>query len=80
VTPQQSKLLAYLKEYIGNNGHSPSYEEMKAHLQLKSKSGPHRILSALKHQGKVLWWPHRARAIELLGEHKVACPHCGGAL
>jgi len=66
MTPQQSKLFEYLERYIKGHGYCPSYQEMNSHMGLHSKSGIHRLVSALEERGYIKRLPHRARAIEII--------------
>lgn len=56
----------FISEQTGKNGISPSFDEMKDALELKSKSGIHRLVSALEERGYIRRLPHRARALEVL--------------
>ncbi|NBB70529.1 MAG: transcriptional repressor LexA [Alphaproteobacteria bacterium] len=66
LTPRQHELLRFIHAYVARNGVSPSFEEMRDSLNLKSKSGIHRLISALEERGYIRRLAHRARAIELL--------------
>ena len=66
LTKKQVEVLDYIKEYIKNNKISPSYDEIRNKLELKSKSGIHRIISALEEREFIRRLPNRARAIELI--------------
>ncbi len=66
LTIKQLKLLDYLIKSIKNNKVSPSYEEMKAALSLNSKSGIHRLVSALEERGFIKRLHNKARAIKIL--------------
>ncbi len=66
LTQQQAKLLSYLKERISETGIAPSFEEMMAHMDLKSKSGIHRILTALQERGRIYRPFNRARNVEII--------------
>ncbi|WP_417318865.1 transcriptional repressor LexA [Emcibacter sp.] len=66
LTKKQRDLLIFINERIKENGVSPSFDEMKDALQLKSKSGIHRLISALEERGFIRRLPHRARALEVL--------------
>merc|ERR1711964_593995 len=66
LTKKQKNLLLYVNRKIRSSGVSPSYEEMKVSLNLKSKSGIHRLISALEERGFIRRLPHRARALEVL--------------
>ena len=65
LTKKQKNLLLFINKKIRSTGVSPSYEEMKNSLNLKSKSGIHRLISALEERGFIRRLPHRARAIEV---------------
>ena len=66
LTKKQHTLLVYIRDYFLGTGVCPSYEEMKVALNLKSKSGIHRLISNLEDRGYVKRLPNRARAIEVL--------------
>ena len=66
LTKKQKNLLLYINKKIRSTGVSPSYEEMKNSLNLKSKSGIHRLISALEERGFVRRLAHKARALEVL--------------
>ena len=66
LTKKQKVLLDYITLINKKNGISPSYEEMKNRLNLKSKSGIHRIISALEERGFIKKLANKARAIEVL--------------
>ena len=66
LTKKQKELLDYITLINKKNGISPSYEEMKNRLNLKSKSGIHRIISALEERGFIRKLANKARAIEVL--------------
>jgi repressor LexA len=66
LTRKQSELLTYINQRLGESGVSPSFEEMKDALALKSKSGVHRLISALEERGFIRRLPNRARALEIL--------------
>ena len=66
LTKKQKNLLLYINKKIRSTGVSPSYEEMKNSLNLKSKSGIHRLISALQERGFIRRLPHKARALEVL--------------
>ena len=66
LTKKQKNLLVYINTKIRSTGVSPSYEEMKYSLNLKSKSGIHRLISALEERGFVKRLPHKARALEVI--------------
>ncbi|MBQ8250918.1 MAG: transcriptional repressor LexA [Alphaproteobacteria bacterium] len=66
LTEKQHRLLIYINEAIKEHGVCPSFEEMKNHLNLHSKSGIHRIISALEQRKFIRRSPNKARAIEVL--------------
>ena len=66
LTKKQKNLLIYINKKIRSTGVSPSYEEMKNSLNLKSKSGIHRLISDLEERGFIRRLAHKARALEVL--------------
>ncbi len=66
LTKKQKDLLVFINDHFQENGLTPSYEEMKDALELKSKSGIHRLISALEERGFIRRLPHKARALEIL--------------
>lgn len=66
LTTKQIQLLALIKDRLEAEGVPPSFEEMKEALDLKSKSGIHRLIGALEERGFIRRLPHRARAIEII--------------
>jgi repressor LexA len=66
LTRKQHELLTYIHQHLSENGVSPSFEEMKEALDLKSKSGVHRLISALEERGFIRRLPNRARALEVM--------------
>jgi repressor LexA len=66
LTSKQYELLCYINDRLGETGVSPSFEEMKEALDLKSKSGVHRLISALEERGFIRRLPNRARALEVV--------------
>ena len=66
LTKKQKNLLLYINKKIRSTGISPSYDEMKNALNLKSKSGIHRLISALEERGFIKRLAHKARALEVL--------------
>jgi len=66
LTKKQKNLLLYINKKIRSTGVSPSYEEMKNSLNLKSKSGIHRLITALEERGFIKRLAHKARALEVL--------------
>ncbi len=66
LTLKQKELLLFIHERMSAEGVPPSFDEMKDALDLKSKSGIHRLITALVERGFIRRLPHRARAIEVL--------------
>jgi repressor LexA len=66
LTRKQYELLIFIDKQLRETGFSPSFEEMKTALQLKSKSGIHRLISALEERGFLQRRHHRARALEVV--------------
>lgn len=66
LTRKQHELLMYVNQCLINDGVSPSFDEMKDALGLRSKSGIHRLITALEERGFIRRLPHRARALEVL--------------
>ena len=66
LTRKQHELLTFIDRHLKSTGFSPSFEEMKEALQLKSKSGIHRLISALEERGFLRRRHHRARALEVV--------------
>jgi repressor LexA len=66
LTRKQHELLTFIDRHLKATGFSPSFEEMKDALQLKSKSGIHRLISALEERGFLQRRHHRARALEVM--------------
>ncbi len=66
LTKKQKELLSYIQKFQSKNGVTPSYEEMKSALNLKSKSGIHRLILALEERGFVKRLAHKARALEII--------------
>jgi repressor LexA len=78
LTPKQYELLTYIDRHLKQTGFSPSFEDMKDALQLKSKSGIHRLILALEERGFINRRPNRARAIEVLRLPGNAPPQTAG--
>jgi repressor LexA len=74
LTAKQKELLLYIHERIKESGVSPSFDEMKVALDLASKSGIHRVITALEERGFLRRLPHRARALEVLKLPDSAAP------
>ena len=66
LTAKQHELLLFVQRRLEETGISPSFEEMKEALDLKSKSGVHRLISALEERGFIRRLPNRARALEVV--------------
>ena len=66
LTPKQKELLMFIHERLKESGVPPSFDEMKEALDLRSKSGIHRLITALEERGFVRRLPHRARAMEII--------------
>lgn len=66
LTPKQQELLSFIQTRLDEGGVSPSFEEMKDALDLRSKSGIHRLINALEERGFIRRLPNRARALEVL--------------
>jgi repressor LexA len=66
LTSKQHELLTFINDRLAETGVSPSFEEMKEALDLKSKSGVHRLISALEERNFIRRLPNRARALEIL--------------
>ena len=65
LTKKQKELFDYLSNYIAKNSIAPSFEEMKNAVNLKSKSGIHRLITSLEQRGFIKRLKHKARAIEI---------------
>ncbi|MGO8864991.1 MAG: transcriptional repressor LexA [Alphaproteobacteria bacterium] len=66
LTKKQRELLMYIERRLRESGISPSFDEMKEALDLRSKSGIHRLITGLEERGFIRRLPHRARALEVL--------------
>ena len=66
LTAKQRELLLFIDQRLGETGISPSFDEMREALDLKSKSGVHRLISALEERGFIRRLPNRARALEVV--------------
>ena len=78
LTRKQHELLMFIHERIKESGVSPSFDEMKDALDLASKSGIHRLITALEERGFVRRLPHRARALEVVKLPEQAAPPLRG--
>ncbi|MDA1132662.1 MAG: transcriptional repressor LexA [Proteobacteria bacterium] len=77
LTRKQHELLIFIRDRLEETGISPSFDEMKEALGLRSKSGIHRLVSALEERGFVRRLAHRARALEILRLPDSALPVSG---
>ena len=77
LTRKQHELLVFIDRHLKQTGFSPSFEEMKDALDLKSKSGIHRLISALEERGFLQRRHHRARALEVTCACRTTCRHAG---
>lgn len=66
LTRKQYELLLFVQRHLGEHGVSPSFDEMKEALGLRSKSGIHRLITGLEERGFIRRLPHRARALEVV--------------
>lgn len=79
LTRKQHELLMFINHHLTSQGISPSFDEMKDALALKSKSGIHRLITGLEERGFIRRMPHRARALEVLRlPENVAAGGAGG--
>lgn len=79
LTRKQHELLLFIKDRMDQDAVPPSFDEMKEALGLRSKSGIHRLITALEERGFIRRLPHRARALEIMrlpegGEERAARP------
>ena len=74
LTAKQHELIQFIQQRLEETGISPSFEEMKEALDLKSKSGVHRLISALEERGFIRRLPNRARALEVIKMPEDATP------
>ncbi|MEM7664415.1 MAG: transcriptional repressor LexA [Pseudomonadota bacterium] len=74
LTAKQHELIQFIQQRLEETGISPSFEEMKDALDLKSKSGVHRLISALEERGFIRRLPNRARALEVIKQPEDATP------
>src|SRR5471032_615148 len=77
LTRKQYELLRFISERLKESGVPPSFDEMKDALDLRSKSGIHRLITALEERGFIRRLPNRARAIEVIKLPELG--HNGGA-
>ncbi len=74
LTKKQHELLVFIRERLEATGISPSFDEMKDALDLRSKSGIHRLITGLEERGFIRRLPHRARALEVLKAPEASVP------
>lgn len=74
LTAKQHELIRFIQQRLDETGISPSFEEMKEALDLKSKSGVHRLISALEERGFIRRLPNRARALEVIRQPEDSTP------
>jgi repressor LexA len=74
LTVKQHELLSFIHDRLAATGVSPSFDEMREALELKSKSGVHRLISALEERQFIRRLPNRARALEVVKMHEVNAP------
>ncbi|QIQ86010.1 transcriptional repressor LexA [Erythrobacter sp.] len=79
LTAKQHELIRFIQQRLEETGVSPSFEEMKDALDLKSKSGVHRLISALEERGFIRRLPNRARALEVIRQPEDSVPPPRGA-
>jgi len=79
LTAKQHELLNFIHERLSKSGVSPSFDEMREALDLKSKSGVHRLISALEERQFIRRLPNRARALEVVKMPEIAAPAVAAA-
>ena len=77
LTRKQYELLKFIHERLKESGVPPSFEEMKDALDLRSKSGIHRLITALEERGFIRRLPNRARALEVIKLPDTVAPSMG---
>ena len=80
LTSKQRELLQFIHERLRQSGVSPSFDEMREALDLKSKSGVHRLVSALEERQFIRRLPNRARALEVIKMSEAASPTLAAAM
>jgi repressor LexA len=80
LTAKQHELLMFIHGRLGRTGVSPSFDEMREALELKSKSGVHRLISALEERKFIRRLPNRARALEILKMPETSAPALASAV
>jgi repressor LexA len=78
LTRKQFELLRFIHERLKESGVPPSFDEMKDALDLRSKSGIHRLITALEERGFIRRLPNRARALEVIKLPETVVPGMGG--
>ena len=78
LTKKQHELLIFIDRHLREHGISPSFDEMKTGLELKSKSGIHRLITALEERGFICRMAHRARALEVMRLPEAVVPEARG--
>ena len=78
LTGKQFELLSFIHERMKETGIPPSFDEMKDALNLRSKSGIHRLITALEERGFIRRLPHRARALEIVRLPEAVAPGIPG--
>ena len=78
LTRKQLELLVFINQRLKESGVPPSFDEMKDALDLKSKSGIHRLITALEERGFIRRLPNRARALEIIRLPEAVSPAMGG--
>lgn len=66
LTPAMAKAMRYLQAYVADKGYGPSFDDLREHLGLSSKSRVHRLLTALEQRGYIRRRPRQSRAFEIL--------------
>src|SRR5688500_17010875 len=74
LTAKQHELLNFINDRLSKTGVSPSFDEMREALDLKSKSGVHRLISALEERQFIRRLPNRARALEVVKMPEITAP------
>ena len=72
MTPKQSNLLHFIRDFTDKNGYAPSFEEMRGFMGLKSKSGIHRLLKELENQNTLTRQPHQTRGVMLPQKQEIS--------
>lgn len=80
LTAKQRELLLFIEGRLKKDGVSPSFDEMREALDLKSKSGVHRLISALEERGFIRRLPNRARALEILKVPEASLPRAAATI